>query len=51
LRCKFIFFLSATRQQALFYQGFVEFFGWQHSGNDWQHFLLQINWFWSFAAS
>jgi hypothetical protein len=28
---------SATRQQALFYKGFVELFGWQHSGNGWQH--------------
>jgi hypothetical protein len=28
---------SATRQQSPFYKGFVELFGWQHSGNSWQH--------------
>jgi len=28
---------SATRQQALFYRGFVALFGWQHCGNGWQH--------------
>ena len=28
---------SATRQQASFYKGFIELFGWQHSGNGWQH--------------
>jgi len=22
----------------LFYKGFIELFGWQHSGNRWQHF-------------
>ena len=34
-------------QQALFYKGFVELFGWQHSGNGWQHvagFIQNVTW-------
>ena len=29
-------------QQALFYKGFVELFGWQHSGNGRQQFRFAV---------